>query len=100
MEVQQVDITGPRLDGKNPLKDETRLTIRGAGEPLKEAMVQQQGGLVVSIIMVMDQDRKKIRGSYYSIHGTFVDTVRASKVINISSQCWKHNTSINDDWCI
>ena len=96
MEVQQVDITAPRLEGKNPLKDETMLPIRGVGEQLKEAMVQQgwQGGLVVSIIMVMDQDRKKIRGSYHSIHGTFVDTVRASKVINISSQCWKHNISI------
>ena len=91
MTVQQVDITGPRLEGTNPLKQETILpmVIRGVGDPLHEAMMQQgwQGAPVVTIIMPLDPERKKIKGSYYSIHGTFVDTaIKASKVIIISSQ--------------
>ena len=90
MEVQQVDITGPRLEGKHPLKDETMLPmlIRGVGEPLKEAMLQQgwEGDPIASLVMVLDQERKRIRGSYYSLHGTFLDSaIQASKVINISS---------------
>ena len=42
MTVQQVDITGPRLEGTNPLKQETILpmVIRGVGDPLHEAMMQ------------------------------------------------------------
>lgn len=90
MEVQQVDITGPRLEGKHPLKDETMLpmVIRGVGEPLKQAMLQQgwEGGPTVSLVMVMDQERKRIKGSFYSLHGTFLDSaIRASKVIIISN---------------
>ena len=90
MEVQQVDITGPRLEGKHPLKDETMLpmVIRGVGEPLKQAMLQQgwEGGPTVSLVMVMDQERERIKGSFYSLHGTFLDSaIRASKVIIISN---------------
>ena len=73
MKVEQVQITGPRLEGGHPLQESTMLplVIRCLGEPLKESMMNcvWNGGPVASIVMVLGQERKQIRRSFYSIHG-------------------------------
>jgi len=80
-----INIQGERLDGTNQLTREMALplVVRGLGAPVEEKLVALgwKGELVVSIVVAMDNQKNKIKGTFFAIHGPICDlTLEADKV--------------------
>ena len=85
METTRIMIQGERLEGNNKVPNEKwlKLVTRGLAHPLQETLTKWgwTSDPVVSIVLTMDQERKRIKGSNYVVHGTVYDSViKADKV--------------------
>ena len=80
-----INTQGERLDGTNQFTKEMALplVVCGLGAPLKEKLVAHgwKGDLVVSIVVAMDNQKNKVKGTFFTIHGPICDVIlEADKV--------------------
>ena len=80
-----INIQGERLDGTNQFTTEMTLSlvVCGLGFLLREKLVAHGciEELVVSIVVAMDTQKNKVKGTFHSIHGPICDVVlQADKV--------------------
>ena len=80
-----INIHGERLYGTNKFTREIALplVVRGLGAPVEEKLVALgwKGELVVSIVVAMDNQENKVKGTFFAIHGPICDvTLEADKV--------------------
>ena len=80
-----INTQGERLDGTNQFTKEMALplVVCGLGAPLKEKLVAHgwKGDLVVSIVVAMDNQKNKVKGTFLTIHGPICDVIlEADKV--------------------
>ena len=80
-----INTQGERLDGTNQFTKEMALplVVRGLGAPVEEKLVAHgwKGELVVSIVVAMDNQKNKVKGTFFAILGPICDvTLEADKV--------------------